>query len=391
VPENGSRLRTFTAQTQDSVLILGPRRFPAVDSPLSNANKKLSICTSVGFQQLDVDEYVSAGQMLRPDIFLAPGDIVTDHNPSQKRVEKMGDRTAAWLRDAIAFKQAATETGHEFSLFASILPVPHEMQSWYLRELVDDFREGIDGLYVHDAHSIVDLPEDLHSLPRIAFTAPTGPTELLYQISLGVDLVATSFIGSATDAGIALTFRLPVLSPKGSSTNIRETIGIDLWDAKYATDISSFVEGCTCYACQKHHRAYLHHLLAAKEMLAWVLLQIHNHHVIEQFFTAVRTSIAAGTFSQDREAFDMYYEPELVVTEGKGPRYVHSSVYQSWVLNSYRIRGYQSRSVGRGEAKKNIKAFNKLDDMAEALAEAEIQNPNMGTEKLRDHGLVRSQ
>jgi queuine tRNA-ribosyltransferase subunit QTRTD1 len=391
VPADGSRLRTFTAHSPDSVLILGPRRYPAIPSPLANSNTKLAICTSVGFRQIDVDEYVIAGGELRPDIFLAPGDLVTDHKPSQKRVEKMGDRTAAWLRDATALKEAATERGQQFALFAPILPVPLVMQSWYLKELVEDFKHRIDGLYVHDAHSVVDLPESIQSLPRLAFSAAAGPSELLDQISLGVDLFITSFTGSATDAGIALTFSFPAPSSGEGGDGSRKAIGVDMWDTKHATDVSPFGESCECCACQKHHRAFLHHLLSAKEMLAWVLLQIHNHHVMEQFFAAVHTSITNGTFEKGRKAFDRYYEPELLITAGKGPRYVRYPLLRHSMLTIYRVRGYQVKSVGRGEPKKNVKAFNKLDDMAEALAEAKAPSPDVDAEQLEDHGLGKTQ
>ena len=40
--------------------------------------------------------------------------------------------------------------------------------------------------------------------------------------------------------------------------------------------ISTKVVGCSCHACQNHHRAYIHHLLVAHEMLADVLLHVHN-------------------------------------------------------------------------------------------------------------------
>lgn len=287
-------------------------------SPLANTNNKLSMCTSVGFLQLPVSEYLAAGESLRPDIFLAPGDAIVDHAPSQKRAEKMGDRTAAWLRDAIATKDAASENKQSFALFAPILPVAHEMQSWYLRELKEDFRSGVDGLYVHDAQSVVDLPASLDSLPRLALTTPTGPSDILHQIALGVDLFATPFTSTATDAGIALTFAFP--TPKKDTQDTRQAIGISMWDLDHATDVSPFAKDCPCYACQKHHRAYLHHLLSTKEMLAWVLLQIHNHHIMEQFFAGVRTSLANGLFEQDREIFDRHYKAELPVTNGLGPR-----------------------------------------------------------------------
>lgn len=39
-------------------------------------------------------------------------------------------------------------------------------------------------------------------------------------------------------------------------------------------DFGPLVEGCPCYACQRHTRAYVHHLLMAEEMLGLALLSL---------------------------------------------------------------------------------------------------------------------
>jgi queuine/archaeosine tRNA-ribosyltransferase len=41
-------------------------------------------------------------------------------------------------------------------------------------------------------------------------------------------------------------------------------------------------------------RAYLHHLLDAKELLGWMLLEVHNVHHMQRFMAAVRTAVHAG-------------------------------------------------------------------------------------------------
>jgi len=99
--------------------------------------------------------------------------------------------------------------------------------------------------------------------------------------------------------------------------------------------------GCKCYACRKHHRAYVQHLLTAKEMTAWVLLQIHNVKIVSNFFAAIRGSITRGTFEEDCKTFAQTYEEEFPEQTGHGPR----------------LRGYQFKSEG-GARKKNPKAFN---------------------------------
>ena len=50
----------------------------------------------------------------------------------------------------------------------------------------------------------------------------------------------------------------------------------DVGNVDFCRDARPLVEGCTCMACQQHSRAYIHHLLLAKELLAQILLFTHN-------------------------------------------------------------------------------------------------------------------
>lgn len=52
------------------------------------------------------------------------------------------------------------------------------------------------------------------------------------------------------------------------------------------------MEGCGCYCCRNHKRAYLHHLLVTNELLAGVLLMIHNTAHYQGFFCALREALA---------------------------------------------------------------------------------------------------
>lgn len=55
-------------------------------------------------------------------------------------------------------------------------------------------------------------------------------------------------------------------------------------------------------------------------MLAWVLLQIHNLHVLDDFFAGIRSSIVKGTYEADVRAFDEAHEPLMAEKTGQGPR-----------------------------------------------------------------------
>ena len=197
-----------------------------------------------------------------------------------------------------------------------------EQQYWYVSDLLEEMLPRISGLAMYDAQSSTELPEQLLGLPRLALTMPDSPHTILKEISLGMDLFVLPFANFASEAGIALDFSFSTPSSDGTTSAPKQKpLGIDLWETAHSVDVSPLSDNCTCYACSVHHRAYIQHLLHAKEMLAWVLLQIHNHHVLDQFFAAIQASIERGTFESDAKEFERIYEPKLPMKTGFGPRY----------------------------------------------------------------------
>lgn len=298
---------------------------------------------------LSSTDYSQSVVTLNPDIAVALGDVPFGVKLGHRRLEKMASRTERWVAE-LAETLRNESASHSVAVFAPILPIEIAQQSLYLDRLADDLLSDLSGLALYHADVLLDLPSRLSHLPRLTLTNASGPHQLLDEISTGADLCAVPFIGAVTDAGIALgfTFPPPVASDK------RIPLGMDMWDSKYSLDSSPLTDDCSCYACRTHHRAYIQHLLSAKEMLAWVLLQVHNHQVIDQFFAGVRQSIAADTFESDRALFSSRYESELPAKTGSGPR----------------VRGYQFKSEGPGEAKRNPPAYRQLGEAEESNSEA---------------------
>ncbi|EME82010.1 uncharacterized protein MYCFIDRAFT_98244, partial [Pseudocercospora fijiensis CIRAD86] len=341
-----SPLRRFIALPQDPILILGARRAAPVVAPdaTSNTNSAVAVCTSVGFRYLDADSYAEETERLRPDILVASGDIPYGKALGNKRIEKATDRNIQWLDNHISIRNAMPKPP-QTKLFASLLPVTCAKQRYFVDEVAARFAEQhISGLSIYSLDSLEDLPKELDFLPRLGFTEPKTPHHILYQVRRGLDVLVIPFVGAATDAGIALDFEFG--SRTTSIVNGDETadplpLGIDMWPATHATNLSPLTRACSCYACTNHHRAYIQHLLSAKEMLGWILLQIHNHHIMDLFFASIRDSIVNDTFDHDVQAFERKYESKLPAKTGQGPR----------------VRGYQYKSEGPGEAKKNPNSF----------------------------------
>lgn len=323
---------------------------------------------------MQAEEYTEAAERLQPDIVVALGDVPYGRALGSKRVEKAADRCEKWLTEHVnARRQRRKEKSEEAKFFASLLPMRCARQRFYVDMLVQDVKEEVHGLALFGLEALEDLPEELRPLPRLGFTEPRTPHEVLSQVGFGVDVLTVPFVTAATDAGIALDFRFPAQKCDGAGENV--PLGIDMWGHEHATSLTPLVQGCQCYACTDHHRAYIQHLLNAKEMLAWVLLQIHNHHVMEQFFAGIRQSIQDGSFEQQVETFGRTYEPQLPEKTGQGPR----------------VRGYQFKSEGPGEPKKNTAPFTMLDDGKERLAESTAPSKEVDASELEEQGFAEKQ
>lgn len=61
---------------------------------------------------------------------------------------------------------------------------------------------------------------------------------------------------------------------------------------RYRGDFRPLVDGCSCYCCKNHKRAYIHHLLVTNELLAGVLLMLHNMTHYLGFFRALKEALA---------------------------------------------------------------------------------------------------
>lgn len=73
---------------------------------------------------------------------------------------------------------------------------------------------------------------------------------------------------------------------------------INLMNAKYELDDSPIEEGCKCPTCQRYSRAYIRHLLKAKEMLGMRLCVLHNLYFYNNLMTEIRDALDKGCFAE---------------------------------------------------------------------------------------------
>ncbi len=94
---------------------------------------------------------------------------------------------------------------------------------------------------------------------------------------------------------------------------------INLKAARYAADARPIEKGCDCAACARYDRAYIRHLLKARETLGHRLVSIHNLRFLTRLAEEARSRIKAGGFSLWVGAWVRRYRAAGARTRSKAP------------------------------------------------------------------------
>lgn len=76
----------------------------------------------------------------------------------------------------------------------------------------------------------------------------------------------------------------------------------NLFNARYELDDRPIEEGCGCPVCRTYSRAYIRHLLKAREMLGMRLCVLHNLYFYNTMMEEIRTAIDNGCYKEYKEA-----------------------------------------------------------------------------------------
>ena len=78
---------------------------------------------------------------------------------------------------------------------------------------------------------------------------------------------------------------------------------LNMFNAAYELDERPIEEGCQCPACRSYSRAYIRHLLKAKEMLGMRLCVLHNLYFYNHLMEEIRDAIDAGAYKSFKKAW----------------------------------------------------------------------------------------
>jgi len=119
------------------------------------------------------------------------------------------------------------------------------------------------------------------------------PADLVGGVARGIDMFDCVLPTRSGRTGQGFTRRGPV----------------NLKNARHADDPRPLDAGCSCPACSRFSRAYLHHLFKAEEVLSLMLLSWHNIQYYQDLMAGMRRAIEAGQFAQFEA--DFYREQAL--------------------------------------------------------------------------------
>ncbi len=146
---------------------------------------------------------------------------------------------------------------------------------------------AIGGLAVGESHE-----EMYHILDEtVPYLPENKPTYLM-----GVGTPAN--ILEAVDRGVDF-FDCVYPTRNGRHAHLYTRFGkINLLNARYETDDRPIEEDCKCPACRRYSRAYIRHLLKAKEMLGMRLCVLHNLYFYNHLMEDIRKALDEGRFSE---------------------------------------------------------------------------------------------
>jgi len=229
-------------------------------------------------------------EALGPDIAVALDHPVYPSRP-RAEVEDAMERTHRWAEKSLAAHERPDQ-----ALFGIIQggidPELRERSTRFIAAL--DF-DGIcigglagDETPVQRARALDVVVPLLDGDPRPRYLMGLGsPADLLEAVVSGIDL-----FDSVLPARVARNGQLWV---PGDG---EEPGRLNLRNAAFLDDPRPVQEDCPCLLCTQFSRAYLAHLLRARELLAYRLATCHNLTFTLDFMARIRAALRAGTFPE---------------------------------------------------------------------------------------------
>jgi len=149
---------------------------------------------------------------------------------------------------------------------------------------------AIGGLSIGEPKEVMSriLREQAEILPknRPRYLMGLGsPTEIIDAITSGMDIFDSTFPTRNARHNGAYTFQGYLNISRGG----------------FKDDTAPIEDGCKCYSCKNHSRAYIHHLLRSREQTGKSLMTIHNLYFMQRLMALTKEAIREERLSEFKE------------------------------------------------------------------------------------------
>ncbi|MGE4429276.1 MAG: tRNA guanosine(34) transglycosylase Tgt [Sphingobium sp.] len=227
-------------------------------------------------------------RLLGSDIVMA-FDECTKNGATHEEAGRSMERSMRWARRSRDGFDAGGEHAEQAALFGIQQGSLHQdLREASAQALVDIGFDGyaVGGLAVGEGQeamfACLDYAPDQLPADRPRYLMGVGkPDDLVGAVERGIDMFDCVLPTRSGRNGQAFTWDGPI--------NIR--------NARFAEDRGPLDPDCACPACAGWSRAYLHHLVKAKEILGAMLMTQHNIHFYQTLMQTMRDAIGEGRFA----------------------------------------------------------------------------------------------
>ena len=288
----------------------GLHKFMAWDKPILTDSGGFQVFSLAGMRKIKEEGVTFQSHIDGHRVFMGPEEsmqiqsnlgstiaMAFDECPSSRAdrtyVQNSVDRTTRWLercRKEMARLNSLDDTINKNQMLFGINQgaVFDDIRIEHAKRIADMDLDGyaVGGLAVGETHEEMYhvLEETVPYLPQDKPTYLMGvgtPANILEGVERGIDF-----------------FDCVYPSRNGRHGHVYTKHGkINLFNQKHEKDMRPIEEGCGCPACQTYSRAYIRHLLKAKEMLGMRLCVLHNLYFYNNMMEEIRDALDAGQFA----------------------------------------------------------------------------------------------
>lgn len=229
---------------------------------------------------------------IHSDIMMSFDECV-DANADYDYVKNSMERTLRWAKRGLDYHKANSHPDQ--SLFGIVQGgMFKDLREISARETV---AMNFDG-YSIGGLSVGETKEEMIDI--LNFTTPLLPEDKpRYNMGVGTpDYLFESFQAGIDMADCVLPTRIA-----RNGTAITSHGRVVIKNATYKEDFSPLDPECDCYTCKNHSRAYLRHLVNAKEILGARLLSYHNLYFLLKMCENIRDAIMNDSFLDYKKEF----------------------------------------------------------------------------------------